>query len=123
MSSFSGLSTAMSSLIAQRQALEVTGQNIANANTVGYTRQRADMQSVSAAGVPSLFSRPSGVGNGVSVVDVARLSDQFLDSRLRTQTSLAAHTTTLATNFARIESVLNEPSDTGVSSGLEQFWN
>ena len=65
MSTFSGLSTALSSLNAQRQALKVAGQNIANANTVGYTRQRADLQSVDATSVPSMFSTPLGPGNGV----------------------------------------------------------
>ena len=42
-STFSGLSTALNALMSQRAALTVTGQNIANANTVGYTRQRAEL--------------------------------------------------------------------------------
>jgi len=43
MSTFSGISTALSSLIAQRQAINVAAQNLANVNTVGYTRQRVGM--------------------------------------------------------------------------------
>ncbi|HLP25107.1 MAG TPA: flagellar basal body protein, partial [Acidobacteriota bacterium] len=84
MSTFSGLSSALSSLIAQRQALDVAGQNIANANTAGYTRQRADLQSVSTAAVRSLFSTPLMVGTGVASVGVTRIGDDFLDARLRT---------------------------------------
>lgn len=42
-SSFGGINTALTSLYAQRRALDVTGQNIANANTEGYSRQRVDM--------------------------------------------------------------------------------
>lgn len=122
MSTFSGLSTAMSSLIAQRQALEVAGQNIANANTAGYTRQRVDLQSVNASTVPSLFSTPLGPGNGVASAGIARLGDDFLDARLRTQTSQASHTAADATTLTRLESVVTEPSDTGLASGLQQFW-
>jgi len=122
MSTFSGLSTALSSLNAQRQALQVSGQNIANANTVGYTRQRADLQSVEATSVPSMFSTPLGPGNGVSAVGIARLGDDFLDARLRTQTSQASLTAANATTYTRLESVVKEPSGTGLASGLQQFW-
>ena len=122
MSTFSGLSAALSSLVAQRQALDVAGQNIANANTVGYTRQRADLQAVSGASRPSMFSTPLGVGNGVSTVGIARLGDEFLDARLRTQTSQASSYDALATTFERIESVVTEPGDEGVSAGLQEFW-
>lgn len=40
MSTFSGLNTALSALYAQRRALDITGQNVANVNTEGYSRQR-----------------------------------------------------------------------------------
>ncbi|MFN3865147.1 MAG: flagellar hook-associated protein FlgK [Demequina sp.] len=123
MSTFSGLSTALSSLIAQRQALDISGQNIANANTAGYTRQRAELQSASTSNVTALFSTSSGTGNGVRVVDIARLGDQFLDARLRAQTSQAAYNSALATTFARLETAVTEPSDTGLASGLQAFWN
>ena len=52
MSTFSGLNAATTSLWAQRRALDVTGQNIANANTEGYSRQRADLQAWAAARCP-----------------------------------------------------------------------
>ena len=45
-STFSGLSTALNALMSQRAALTVTGQNIANANTVGYSRQRAELSAI-----------------------------------------------------------------------------
>lgn len=122
MSTFSGLSTALSSLNAQRQALQVSGQNIANANTVGYTRQRADLQSVDATSVPSLFSTPLGPGNGVASVGIARLGDDFLDARVRSQTSQASYNSANATTLSRLESVVAEPGDTGLAAGLQQFW-
>lgn len=122
MSTFSGLSTALSSLIAQRQALEVSGQNIANANTVGYTRQRADLTSVEALSAPTLYSTGSGVGNGTRLTGISRLGDMFLDARLRSETSSSSFQAAQATALSRLESTLTEPADTGVSAALAKFW-
>lgn len=122
MSTFSGISTALSSLIAQRQALEVSGQNIANANTVGYTRQRADLTSVEALSAPSLFSTGNGVGNGTRVSGLTRMGDPFLDARLRATTSSSSFQTAQASALSRLESTITEPADTGVSAALQRFW-
>ncbi|WP_062204872.1 flagellar hook-associated protein FlgK [Demequina salsinemoris] len=122
-STFSGLTTSLSSLIAQRQGLQVAGQNIANANTEGYTRQRANLESVSSGSVTSLWSGTVGTGTGVTVSGIDRLSDQFLDARLRTQTSNAASTETSASILESLESVVDDLADTGISSSLQEFWN
>jgi flagellar hook-associated protein 1 FlgK len=122
MSSFSGLSTALSSLNAQRQALEISGQNVANANTVGYTRQRADLTSVGPQTSPSMFSGAMATGNGTRVNTVARLGDMFLDARVRSETGSAAFASTRAEVYARLESTVAEPSDRGISHALTTFW-
>src|SRR5690606_2707796 len=111
-----------SSLIAQRQALEVAGQNIANANTVGYTRQRADMTSVEALSAPSMFSSQSAAGNGVKVTGITRMGDIFLDARLRSETAGASFQKAQAQALSRLESTISEPTDTGVATGLQKFW-
>ena len=123
MSSFSGLSTALSSLNAQRQALEISGQNVANANTVGYTRQRADLSSVGPQSASSLFSGGLATGNGVRVGGVARLGDIFLDARVRSETGSAAFAATRAETFARLESTVAEPGDKGVAHAMAEFWS
>lgn len=122
MSTFSGLSTALSSLTAQRQALEVAGQNIANANTAGYTRQRADMSAIPALSAPSMFSNQTVPGNGVRVTGVTRMDDTFLDARLRAATSGAALQQTRAQALARLESTVTEPGSTGPGAALSTFW-
>lgn len=122
MSTFSTLSTALSSLHTQRAALDVAGQNIANANTVGYTRQRAETASVSANAAASRFSSGLTVGQGVKVTGVTRLGDIFADARVRSSTSLAADLAARATAYARLETTISEPSDKGVSAQLAQFW-
>lgn len=122
MSSFSGLSTALSSLMAQRQALDVSGQNIANANTKGYTRQRVDMQSIQALTAPTMFSSQIGAGTGVRVVGIERLGDIYLDARLRAETGTASYTAARADALGRLETTLTEPADTGLSATLSTFW-
>ncbi|AEE44801.1 flagellar hook-associated protein FlgK [Cellulomonas fimi] len=122
MSTFSGLGTALSSLIAQRQALDVAGQNVANANTVGYTRQRASMSALPAAQVPSMFSVNHGAGEGVRVTGIERLGDVFLDMRLRTQTGGASYLAARADAYATLEKSLGEPGETGLASQLATMW-
>jgi flagellar hook-associated protein 1 FlgK len=56
MSDFSGLNTALSSLQAQRRGLELAAQNVANANTDGYSRQKLDLESIGASPVPAIYS-------------------------------------------------------------------
>ncbi len=122
-STFSGISTALSSLIAQRTALDVAGQNIANANTPGYTRQRADLGAVTGSQVPSMFATSDGVGTGVQVTGISRASDPFLDAKLRTQTSGAATLAALSGAYSTLESGLGEPGGSGLSAQLQTFWN
>lgn len=121
-STFSGIGTALSSLMAQRAALDVAGQNVANANTVGYTRQRTETQSVGGVGRASMFSGGTGVGNGVQVVSITRLGDIFLTNRLRTDTSSSGMLAARAAVYEGLESTIAEPSTTGVSASLQSFW-
>ncbi|MBV9821403.1 MAG: flagellar hook-associated protein FlgK, partial [Actinobacteria bacterium] len=84
-SSFSGLTNALAALNVQRYGMDVTGQNIANANTPGYTRQRADLAAVGpAAGVAALYATQHASGS-VTVTGTSRLNDPMIDSRARTE--------------------------------------
>jgi flagellar hook-associated protein 1 FlgK len=121
-STFSGLGTALSSLIAQRQALEVSGQNIANANTVGYTRQRASISSLPAASVASMFSTTNGPGQGTRVTGIERLGDVFIDARVRSETAGSAYLSARASAYTTLEQSVGEPSTTGLSTQLSGLW-
>jgi flagellar hook-associated protein 1 FlgK len=122
-STFSGLSTAINALMAQRQALDVAGQNIANVNTPGYTRQRADLQEITSAGRGGLYAVAQEPGWGVNVADVARLADALVDARQRTARSDQANLGDISTTYTAIEQVMNEPSTSGLSSQLTAFWS
>ena len=122
MSTFSGVGTALSSLIAQRQALDVSAQNIANANTVGYTRQRISLTSVAAQSVPSMFATADGVGQGTRSAGVARLGDVFLDAKVRAASGNAAFLAARAEAHSTLEKSLGEPAATGLSGLLSDMW-
>ena len=69
MSGFSTLNTARTALSAQQRGIDVTGQNIANVNTDGYSRQRVDLQAIGGSVVPAFYSTSPGIGAGVSADD------------------------------------------------------
>lgn len=124
MSSFAGLSTALSGLVAQRYGLDTTGQNVANANTPGYSRQRVVAEPVNpASGSTAVFSRWDGPGTGVEVVDVQRITDALVDNRVRQERSTAEHMSASLAVWNRVDVALNEPSDIGVQAQLSSFWS
>ncbi|HSF26341.1 MAG TPA: flagellar hook-associated protein FlgK [Actinomycetes bacterium] len=122
MSTFGSLSTALSALYAQQRGLDVTGQNIANANTEGYSRQRVDLKSVGAPTVPAIWATYEGAGGGVTVSDVQRLRDMFLESRAHTEHGRLSYLQSMSTTLANVEQTLGEPGETGLAAQLGEFW-
>jgi flagellar hook-associated protein 1 len=123
MSTFSGLSTALTSLHAQRRGMEVVSQNIANANTEGYSRQRADLQAIGGPVIPGLHARAVDVGSGVTVDQVHRIRDAFLDNRGRIEHAQAEYLSGQKQTLGRIEETFAEPSDTALQSQFAELWN
>ncbi len=118
MSGFSSLNVASRALAAQQRAIDVTGQNVANANTVGYTRQRVEMQSLASASAYGLQSREDSPGNGVSADKVIRVRDAFLERRAQQQAGLASQAATTAAAYDQLETTFGEPGTTGIQSLL-----
>jgi flagellar hook-associated protein 1 FlgK len=101
-----------SALMAYRAALNVTGQNVANANTTGYTRQRIELQS----------STLGTTAAGVSVRSIARLGDQLVTQRLIAQDSSHSRISTLSSQAAQTDGWLSG-STTGLSKPIENFFD
>lgn len=122
MSTFSGLNTAYTALVAARQGLDVVGQNIANASTDGYTRQRVNTSAIgSVAQIGPLTTRFS-VGQGVSVDGISRLGNTFLDARARTASASSGYWDVRSSAMATLEGTLQEPGTNGISASLQKFW-
>jgi flagellar hook-associated protein 1 FlgK len=119
-STFGGLNTAYTGLQAARAGLDVVGQNIANANTDGYTRQRVTTSAVNAP--VGLFSGGVRVGMGVSVEGIARLGNANLDAQVRFTAGASGYSAVRANALSVIETSLHEPGKDGLSSQLQEFW-
>jgi flagellar hook-associated protein 1 FlgK len=125
-SSFMGLQTALRGLLAQQRGLDVTAHNLANANTVGYTRQEASLVASQPLRLSAgALANGAGalLGTGVEVEAYRRLRDTFLDVQYRGQAmSLGGHETT-SRALGSIEAALNEPGDGGIGALLGKFWS
>jgi len=122
-SSFGTVNTALTSLYAQRRGLDVTGQNIANANTEGYTRQRISMQAQAGSLNPGVYATTTQVGSGVTVSAVDRGRNLYLEERGRTEHAGSAYLTNQTAAYNSIEDVLSEPSDTALQARLHDMWD
>lgn len=122
MSSFGGLNIAASGLAAARAALEVTGQNVANANTVGYTRQRVDQAALTQATLAT-YATQNGVGDGVSVIGISRMNDAVVDAQVRSTAATSAYWSTTSSAISTVETSLNEPSTNGLGETMTNFFN
>jgi flagellar hook-associated protein 1 FlgK len=122
MSTFSGLNTALSALYAQRRALDLTGQNIANANTEGYSRQRVELSPAEAVSNPARWSTSRGVGDGVRITDVTRLHNEFMTNRTRAEHGLNEYLQAQSVVYGNIEQTFGEPSDTALQAQLTDSW-
>jgi len=123
MSAFYGLEIAKKALFVNQKAIEVTGHNIANANTEGYTRQRIVAQAVSPDSGPSRFANATKglVGGGVTIKTVDQIRNEFLDKEFRKENSLKNEWATRADELSYVESLFTELSDTGISNSIADF--
>lgn len=122
-STFGSLATAASGLAAARAGIDVTGQNIANAGTAGYTRQRVTQSSVPAVQTGFMRGTAALAGQGVSVDGIARLGSLTLDAGVRQAAGSSAYADARATALSALETGLHEPGDDGLSNRLDAFWS
>ena len=92
-STFMGFEAAKSSIFANQKAIDIVGNNLANRETNGYTRQRVDRTpayiNTSANRVAS--STIGQAGQGVDILGISQIRDSFLDKCFREEYSLASH--------------------------------
>lgn len=123
-STFMGLETARRGMYTQQSALQTTGHNIANANTPGYSRQRINFEQTepypnAALNRPQI---PGQVGTGVKAGSIQRVRESFLDVQYRGENNKLGYWETRAEAYNKLEEVLNEPSESGLSKTMDQFW-
>jgi flagellar hook-associated protein 1 FlgK len=126
-----GLEIGRRALQAQQAALNVTGHNIANANTPGFSRRQVNLENA--------VSRVQGsVGSGADVAQVVRQRSRFIDAQMRVQQQVLGRWEALERALGSIEAIFNEPAGAGsseagtifnepaglgLSGSLSRFWN
>jgi flagellar hook-associated protein 1 FlgK len=121
-----GLQTALSGLIANQQAIDITGHNIANANTEGYSRETAALQTNPPITIPAaspLTGKGAQLGTGVAVANYTRIRNSYLDSQYRTQNGALSGASAQAEELEQAQSAFNEPTSSGIASQLSAFWS
>jgi flagellar hook-associated protein 1 FlgK len=121
MSSFTSLNTALSALRYNRVAMDVSSSNIANVSTEGYARRRVEGEAVGGPTQPAMWSRYTGVGDGVRVSGVNRMTDELLNVRGRREHGNQAYLDVRQASLERVEDGLGEPGDAGVAAALAEF--
>jgi flagellar hook-associated protein 1 FlgK len=120
-----GLQTALSGLLAEQTALDTTGNNIANANTEGYSRQTALLEPNTPLPIPAISGHTgegAQLGTGVTVATITRIRNSYLDAQYRTQNSALSAAKTQAETMQLAQTAFNEPSPAGIATQLSNFW-
>lgn len=123
-STFMGLETAKRGMYSQQSAIYITGHNIANKNTPGYSRQRVNFEQTTPypAGSMNRPQIPGQLGTGVQDGSIQRIRDTFIDSQYRGERNQLGFYESMSNSIKQMEDIMNEPSENGLSAAMTQFW-
>ena len=125
-STFFGLQQSLRGLLAHQRAMDVTGHNITNANTQGYSRQEAVLATATPYDIEAGLLIDGGgamLGGGVDIQAFRRIRDGFLDLQFRAQSLRLGEYEGTASAMAQVEEGLSEPGANGISAQLDKFWS
>lgn len=120
---FAGFSTAMSALQANQKRLDISGQNLSNMNTPGYTRQALQVSSVNYTNPISHYMNGSevAVGFGVHMDKVTQIRDPYLDIQYRNQMDKSGYTDAMQASLDRLSDIFDESHVNGIWSAFEDI--
>lgn len=122
MSTFSSINAANTALWAAQRGLDVTGQNVANANTDGYSRQNVQQSSISGNTVPAMFATNPSVGMGVQVDDVVRTRDMLLEAQKNAGHANSGALAARDASMTQIQAAFREPTDSGLQNQMDTMF-
>jgi len=122
--SIGSLGIAVSGLYANQKSLDVTGHNISNVNTPGYSRQSAIQtssfpQNIGYSGAGVRMQK----GTGVDLMLIQQYRDEFLDIKLRKANKELGYWDSKQSGIEELEAIFNDLSEEGIQSAMEKFWN
>jgi flagellar hook-associated protein 1 len=110
-------STARQTLLNNRNAINTTAKNLANANNEGYTRRRVDLSG------RTQLNGLLGINSVIKSENFMRIREQFIDKQIYTQQYMLSKYQMDATLMPQIESIFNEPEDGALNNMLSEFWS
>ncbi|KDR94756.1 flagellar hook-associated protein 1 FlgK [Peptoclostridium litorale DSM 5388] len=117
-STFFGFNIAKSGLFSAQRALDITGHNIANAETPGYSRQRLEQVQ------ETPMKLPSGIlGTGVTTTSISQIRNEFLDGKFRYENTVYGESSFRYQSLSEIEAIMNEPSESGIRSVMDDYFS
>lgn len=119
---FSGFTIAKLGIRSSQQGLQITGNNISNINTTGYTRQRIDQISLR-SGTTDRYSNSTDIriGMGSLVTNITQIRDPYLDIRYRNEAANVGYYDEKLTNLDDLTSILDEVTKNGLHTGIEEL--
>ncbi|WP_315077691.1 flagellar hook-associated protein FlgK [uncultured Clostridium sp.] len=122
---FDTFTVAKRGLNVQQGAINTTSHNIANANTVGFSRQRAVATTTRPFGGMSRFDTCSvgQVGTGAEISSIERIRDSFIDFQVRHENGKLGNYDVQDKFLYRVENIFGEPSDSGIQQLLGEFFD
>ena len=121
-STFAGFTTAQLALNASQRALDVAGQNIANINTSGYTRQRLDLMSLNfRSSSTSSTSTNQRAGFGVEITGISQVRDSFLDIQYRNQMSKVGSADAKQSILEQLEDIFDETDRDAIQTAFNDL--
>ena len=123
-SPFFGLDIATRALRTQQTLVDIANQNIANANTPGYSRQSGSVEATLAYPIPvfNASGEPGQMGTGVQVTAITRARDSFADMQIRGQYAEQGRWNSRQSALSQVEAAVNEPSNSGLNNQLTAYW-
>ena len=125
-STFFGLHQTLRGLLAHQRAMDVTGHNITNANTQGYSRQEAILTAAGPYEIEAGLLVDGGgaqLGGGTDIKEFRRIRDSFLDLQYRAQSLKQGEYEATTETLGQVENGLSEPGENGISALLNTFWS
>ncbi len=110
------LNIGMTGLNAASSALTTTGNNIANVDTAGYSRQQTVQTTAASQRYGNVF-----IGTGTTLADVRRVYSSYLESQLHTATSLNSDASSYLAQVTPTDSMLSD-TNTGMTASLQSFF-
>jgi len=115
---FGSYEIARSGMFVNERALFVTGHNISNVNTPGYSRQQAMIETG-----PYQNYWKFQLGLGADIQEIRQIRHMFLDNIYRDENTLLGYWETRNKTFQEIQTILGDPMEEGLQNMLNQFWD